>query len=382
MVEWLENSRKQALLLSKKMPFPQEHDSPIEKFYTNMSSLKLDEFETAEAKILVKKPAKNSGIIVSDLQTALEEHGELIRKRLGTLVKPEEHKLSALCAGAAENGVFVYAPAGAQLDEPLVAEISGSEGKALYASRTLIIAEKGSRVRYYEKRKSGEKGASLHLGTVEVFADEGAHVAAYGMHNISGASNDFTIKRAHVGAGAKVDWFNAYFGAQMAASTIDSVFAGEGASGTNFTVFFNSGSQHCDISSNAFHEAPNTSSNMLSRGAVADEATSVYRGLIKIGKEAKNAASYLTANALLLSERARANSIPSLVIDTNEVHSKHGATVGHLDEEQLFYLMSRGLGRKLAEHTLVEGFFEHLLAKLEVQGIKGEMVEEVARRMG
>ncbi|MFA6036231.1 MAG: Fe-S cluster assembly protein SufD [Candidatus Micrarchaeia archaeon] len=381
MAEWFEKSQKQALSLAKKMPFPQEHDSPIEKFYTNMSSLKLDEFEAAEAEVKIGKAAGRK-IIISDLKSALKEHGKLIEKKLGTLVKPEEHKLSALCAGTAGNGVFIYAPAGAQLDEPLLAEIVGSESGALYASRTIIIAEKGSRVRYYEKRKSGEKSASLHLGTVEVFAEEGAQVSAYGMHNISGVSSDFTIKRARIGAGAKVDWFNAHFGARQATSTIDSVFAGEGASGTNLTVFFNSGSQHCDISSNALHEAPNTSSNMLSRGAVTDEATSVYRGLIKIAKEAKNAQSYLTANALLLSERARANSIPSLVIDTNEVHSKHGATVGHLDEEQLFYLMSRGLGKKLAEHTMVEGFFEHLLAKLEVQGIKGEMVEEVARRMG
>jgi Fe-S cluster assembly protein SufD len=331
--------------------------------------------------------AKAAGAIFMNLRDAIEKHGNIVNGKLGTLVKHDEHKLAALCAAAFDGGVFLYVPKGVKVKAPFVAEIAGNGSSALFASRTLVIAEDDSKFTYYEKRTSNESNEnataqSLHLATSEVFLGTGAHVEFVGMHALSPNSHEFTIKRAQTGKASDIGLFNGYFGAKMAYSQVDTMFRGEKSIGRNYVVFSSNGKEHCDVSANAIHEVPDTKSNMLSRGAVSDEATATYRGLINIQRKAHGTGSFLTGSALLLSEKARANSIPSLVIDTNDVQSKHGASVGHLDQEQVFYVMSRGLPRKEAERMLVEGFFEALVGTLAVEEIKAEMTKMIAGRLG
>jgi len=180
---------------------------------------------------------------------------------------------------------------------------------------------------------------------------------------------------------ARFSWNIGCFGGKLSRVRQDTIFRGEGSGSETVGVFFGTSGQHIDITTNAHHTVAGTTNRILAKGVMAGNGTSVYRGMIRIEKAAQKTDSYLANNILLLSEKALANSIPGLKIDANDVKASHGATVGQIDEEQVFYLMARGLPRKEAEMLIVKGFFDPAISKIRDEGMRERYFESVERMM-
>ena len=176
-----------------------------------------------------------------------------------------------------------------------------------------------------------------------------------------------------------ISWVSGCFGGKLNRLVIDTIFSGQGSQANNLGIFLGKGKEHIDFTTNMHHNTENTTNDVLVDGMLRDESSSVYRGLIKIPKEGQKTNSYLANHILKLGEKTLANSIPSLKIDANDVKASHGATVGQIDEEHLFYLMSRGLSRDEAERLIIEGFFEPVIQKIPLEELR-ERIRGMVRR--
>lgn len=224
-------------------------------------------------------------------------------------------------------------------------------------------------------------GSGVTSNFLYVIAGENSRLGVSSISDLADGVRDFSYKRAFLGRNSVVAWNVAQFGSALSRIKIDNHFNGEGSSSRVAGLFGASGSQHMDLTTNAFHNVPNTSSKINVKGALKGSASHVYRGLIKIEKAAKNTSSYLSDHALTLSDNASANSIPSLMIDNNDVQCGHSASVGNVDEEKLLYLMSRGLDKKNAENLVVEGFFSQMIASLASEKMRSEFSRIVKERI-
>ncbi|MBI4015023.1 MAG: Fe-S cluster assembly protein SufD, partial [Candidatus Aenigmarchaeota archaeon] len=245
-------------------------------------------------------------------------------------------------------------------------------------TRSIVILGKGAKAEIVEHISGGSGVTSNFL---YVAAEENSRAGISSISDLSDGARDFSYKRAFLGKNSSVTWNVAQFGSALSRIKVDNHFNGEGSSSRVAGLFGASGSQHMDLTTNAFHNVPNTSCKMDVKGALKGSASHVYRGLIKIEKAAKNTSSYLSDHALALSENASANSIPSLMIDNNDVQCGHSASVGNVDEEKLLYLMSRGLDRKKAENLVVEGFFTPMLAAVTSEKMRSELARIVRERI-
>lgn len=245
------------------------------------------------------------------------------------------------------------------------------------ATRSLIVVKPNSRAKIFEYL---ENSAEFFANNTEIIAEENSEIDYFIFQNFS-ITNNFVLKRAVLERNAKINWHFGYFGGNLSRLKIETILAGEGSSSENYGIFAGNEGQHFDITTLAHHKVPHTSNNILTKGVMKGKSTSVYRGLIKIEKEAQNTDSYLGDHTLLLSEKALANSIPSLKIDANDVRATHGATVGQVDKEQLFYLMSKGIDEKDAEMLLVEGFLEQVIMKIKDKKFKILVENSVKERV-
>lgn len=409
--------RREAWRVFEKLPLEEPPDSPTAGHYTSLRSIGLDHYLPLpgqevggesdlkhSAEILAFFKAQRSsrsgglqlynshrlggeldhsleaeGVVLEDLRGALKRHPELLKRYFMTEAVPVgENKLTALHGALWSNGAFLYLPEGVQASLPLETLSATSGSGAGFFNHTLIVAEKGSRLVFLETQHSPPTEIqSLHTDLVEVFVGEGAKVDFLSLQDWSPKAYHFSIKRAVVGRGGSMRWIFGSFGAKLSVLKVATVLRGEEAYSGNFGVFFGRGEQHLDVTADTFHLAPYTRGESLTKGVVEDSATSVYRGLIKIERAARKTDTFLSGLILLMSKTAKANALPSLEINTNDVKAKHSNSVGQIDEEQLFYLMSRGLERREAERMIVEGFFEPILDKISFEEVAGEF-----RRLG
>ncbi|MFQ5871921.1 MAG: Fe-S cluster assembly protein SufD, partial [Candidatus Geothermarchaeales archaeon] len=410
---WMLERRLHSLEAFHRLPMP--HGKMEEWRYTDISGIDLTQFPPAaspgtdaaepptsrtdfftgvegcpaliqsDAQVLgcrISKDMEEEGVVFTDLGTALQEYPELVREHfMMHLVPHDRDKLMALHGAFWSGGTFVFVPRGVEVRLPLRSLVWSNGLSSGNYHHTLVVAESNSRVTLFEETGSSEGNEqSLHTEVAEVFIDEGAAVRFLALQDLATNSVCFSTRRASVGRDAEMVWLSGTFGSRLCKADVDNVFEGPGGEAENLGLFFGVGDQHLDISSNAIHIAPNTSSDMMTRGALKDTATSVYTGLIKIERSAKQTLSFLSENTLLLSDQARANAKPNLEIHTDDVRASHGATVGRLDQEQLFYLMSRGLPRQTAETLIVQGFFMPVLKKIEDKAIAQRYEQLITER--
>ncbi len=284
------------------------------------------------------------------------------KNKLATL--PEKDKFFYLNLALAEIRV-VHAKAG----EKISLELSNKE--QFY--HTLVIAEPNSIVNVAESVLGNEDYKS---NFVEIFAARDARVNFASLQNTN-ARNYVSGKYASIKEDAKVCWFDASLGANFAKSSVVSYLRGRRAETKNYGLFLGKGEQQFDIYSASIHQGEETKSDILMKGVLKDKAKGLYRGLVKIDEKARGSDGYQKEEVLLLGEEAEANAIPNLEIKNEEVRCTHGASVGSISGEKLFYLMSRGLSREDATKIIVEGFFESLLMKARVIGMKEIIMENL-----
>jgi Fe-S cluster assembly protein SufD len=322
-----------------------------------------------------------SGIEIESAPDGITFEPLIDHPRLGELVDDFE-KFAAHNAAEWKHGLLVQVPKGVVLDEPLYVRIvSSADGSALFW-RMLVIAEPESRFSVIEEYASADAGLEAYSNAVvELFVEQAAKVEYVSVQNLSRDTWHFASHRARVGRDAELDWVAAGFGTKRGKVRIENDLAGEGATSRVTGAYFADGEQHLDYDTFQEHIAPNTTSDFAFKGALRDTASVVWRGMIKVEKNAQRTNAYQENRNLLLSERAHADSIPGLEIEANDVRCTHGATVGQVDRDQLFYLMARGLSRAEAERLIVRGFFTDLLDRIELEPVREALGEALEARI-
>jgi Fe-S cluster assembly protein SufD len=290
--------------------------------------------------------------------------------RLGELVGSDE-KFAAHNAAMWENGLLVHVPKGVALEQPLYVRIVNSvEGGSLFW-RLLVVAEPESSFTVIEEYVSTEPALSGYLNAaVEIFVEQGAKVEYVSVQSTSTETWHFGTHHARVGRDAELDWVAGGFGSKKGKIRIQNDLAGPGATSRVTGAYFADGDQHLDYDTFQEHIAPDTTSDFAFKGALRDTSSAVWRGMIRVEKDAQKTNAYQENRNLLLSKTAHADSIPGLEILANDVRCTHGATLGQVDREQLFYLMARGLSRQEAERLIVRGFFQDVLDRIELEPVR------------
>jgi Fe-S cluster assembly protein SufD len=291
-------------------------------------------------------------------------------ERLGQLVGADE-KFAAHNAAMWEHGLLVVVPKGVVVEQPLYVRIANAvEGGSLFW-RLLVVAEEGASVTLIEEYASASPQLSAYSNAVaELFVEQGAKLEYVSIQNLSSETWHFGTHHAQVGRDAELDWVAGGFGSKKGKIRIQNDLAGPGATSRVTGAYFADGAQHLDYDTFQEHIAPSTTSDFAFKGALRDKARTVWRGMIRVEPDAQKTNAYQENRNLMLSEQAHADSIPGLEILANDVRCTHGATLGQVDREQLFYLMARGLSRAEAERLIVRGFFQDILDRIELEPVR------------
>jgi Fe-S cluster assembly protein SufD len=322
------------------------------------------------------------GVVFTSLEAAVREHPELVQKYLGTAVTDEVGKFAALNSAFWTGGVFIHVPKNVRVEVPLRAyRWIGDAGTAVFG-RTLVVAEAGSQVSVVDELASGDFGrTALHAGAAEIFADEGATVVYTSAQRFGRGVVHLQTDRLVAGRDAKITMLYSTLGADFARVDAQCAMRAPGSHVDVLGIYIGQGDQHFDHETLQDHAAPHASSNLLFKGAIDDEARSVFRGLIRVHPNAQRTDAYQTNRNLVLSAKARADSLPNLEIQADDVRCSHAATVGQLDEEEIFYLLSRGIPKGEAIRLVVFGFFAEVLDQLPLEGVRGELLRAVERKL-
>jgi len=311
------------------------------------------------------------GVILTSLRQAVTDHADLLERLLATEALPAEAgKFQALNAALWTDGVLLYVPRGVRLDLPVRVTRWISEAGAAHFSRTLIVAEEGSQVSYVDEVISDDLAEqTLVSSAVEVFARASAQVQYVSLQRLGRGAFHLSQQRTIAERDSTLDTLNVTLGASVARLDLNARLVGPGSNSDMLGLCFGDGDQHFHHNTSQDHVAPHSNSDLLYKGALDDRARSVFRGIIKVHPGAQRIDAYQTNRNLLLSEHARADSLPNLEIEADDVRCSHGATVGQLDQDSLFYLMSRGLPRPIAERLVVMGFLGEVLSRLPLGGV-------------
>jgi Fe-S cluster assembly protein SufB len=334
----------------------------------------------------LREDLMKKGVIFVDMDTAVREYPDLVKKYFGTVIPPEDNKFAALNSAVWSGGSFVYVPKGVKVDFPLQAYFRINAESVGQFERTLIIAEEGASVHYIEGCTAPVyREDSLHSAVVEIIALPGSHVRYTTVQNWSKNVYNLVTKRAVAYEDAFVEWVDGNLGSKVTMKYPAVYLLGKGAKAEILSIAYAGAGQHQDTGAKVIHAAPYTTSNIVSKSISKDGGRTSYRGLVKVQKGAIGVKSTVRCDALMLDEFSRSDTYPYMEIDEELVSIGHEATVGKISEDQLFYLMSRGLSESEALTLVVLGFIEpfakelpldyaielNKLIKLEMEGAIG-----------
>jgi Fe-S cluster assembly protein SufD len=334
------------------------------------------------AEIDLDESISNQGVIFTDLKTAQEEHPELVARILGDVVKPEEGKFAALAGALSQNGVLLYVPKNVQVEQPLHSVFWGP-GAFAYISHLLVLVDEGASVTYVHESASPteEDTNTMHAGIVEIKVEQAANLKFVELQSWGKHVWNFSHERARVDRDANLDWIFGAIGSRLTKNFTELDLAGQGSAGRMSGFYFTDGKQHLDHDTQQNHFAPNTTSDLLFKGALKGKSRSVWQGMIYVAPGAQKTDGYQANRNLVLDDQARADSIPGLEIMADDVRCTHGATIGKLEEEPLFYLKSRGIPQKEAERLVVEGFFDPIMQRIPFEGVRERFQAAILEKM-
>ncbi len=336
------------------------------------------------AQIDLDEKISRQGVIFTDLKTAEQKYPDLLAKMAGKTVNPEEGKFASLAAVFAQNGVVLYVPKGVHVEAPLHSVLWGPGADLAHISHLLVLVDDGASVTYVHESASpgAVQNNSLHAGLVEIQVMKGANLRFVELQSWGKNVWNFSHERIRVEQDGNLDWIFGAVGSRLTKNFSELDLVGQGAVGRMSGFYFTDGSQHLDHDTQQNHLAPNTTSDLLFKGALKGKSRSVWQGMIYVGPGAQKADGYQANRNLVLSEDARADSIPGLEILTDDVRCTHGATVGNLEQEPLFYLKSRGIPQKDAERLVVEGFFDPIMQRIPFEGVRERFLQAILDKMG
>ena len=326
---------------------------------------------------------ERQGVIVCALDRALRQHAALVEPWLGALLTADYDRWTAIGEAVRNGGAFVYVPDGVEAAIPVRLVHWLDRGGQLAAPRSVIVLGRGARATVIEEQLSDTvEGASLFAGGTEVFVGDEARLV-YGSlqewgRNVVTVSNT----RARVGRDAELQWIQTMLGGRITKTNAYFDLDGPGAQAFVHGFIFGDQRQHFHLHTLQRHLTDHATSDLLIKSCLKDRARSVYQGLIQVSERAQRTDAYQANRNLLLSDQARADSIPGLEILANDVRCTHGATIGHVDPEQMYYLEARGLPENEAKRLIVEGFFAPVLDRIPLEAVREQLRAEIERKIG
>ncbi len=316
----------------------------------------------------LKEDLERQGVLFLSPDQALQEHPDLLREYFGTIIPPEDNKFAALNTAVWSGGSFVYVPPGVVVDVPLQAYFRINSENMGQFERTLIIVDEGAQVHYVEGCTAPTYSSeSLHSAVVEIICKPGSRVRYTTIQNWADNVYNLVTKRAVAHKEATMEWVDGNLGSKLTMKYPSVYMLGEGAHAEILSIAFAGTGQHQDAGGKVVHGAPHTSSIITSKSISKDGGRSSYRGLVKVANGAKGARSKVVCDALILDKDSRSDTYPVMEIDESDVSIAHEASVSRIQEEQLFYLMSRGLSETEASTMIVNGFIEPLVKELPME---------------
>jgi Fe-S cluster assembly protein SufB len=316
----------------------------------------------------IQEHLAEQGVIFMSIEDGLKEHPDLFKEYFSTVIPVEDNKFSALNSAVWSGGSFVYIPPGVKIEMPLQAYFRVNQPDQGQFERTLIIADEGSEAHYVEGCTAPVYTSdSFHSGVIEIIVKKNARFRYSTIQNWSNNMYNLVTQRAMVDEGATMEWVDANLGSKVTMKYPSCYLLGEGAHGEILSLAFASGHQHQDTGGKIIHFAPNTSSKITSKSISKSGGRASYRGLLKVHEAAENSRSNVVCDALLLDDESRSDTYPYIEIDAQDVSVGHEASVSKVGEEQLFYLMSRGMSEEEAASMVVSGFIEPLVKELPME---------------
>ena len=327
-------------------------------------------------------PKLPAGVIFEPLSQAAQHHRNLVEPLLFSALHADRDRFAALHAAFFTGGNFLYVPDGVVIEEPILRQHFSHEGGTTVLPHTVIVAGRNSRFYYLDEYIGEEDGAGYRSGSAEIFVGEGADVGYVSIQKWGRDAVHLADQRARIERDARLRLFNVTLGGRFSKTRVEASLVGPGSSAELKGIYFASGKQFFDFHTLQDHQVGNTTSDLLFKGALQDTAHAVYAGLIRIEKGAARSDAYQANRNLVLSEHAKATSIPMLEIDNNDVRCTHGATVGPVDPMSMFYLQSRGIPEAMAKRMIVQGFFGEVLERIPFEQARTLVETELESRLG
>jgi len=316
----------------------------------------------------LKKEWEDKGVIFDSIEEGLKNHPELFRKYFGTVIPSQDNKFAAMNSAVWSGGSFVYIPKGVELDTPLQAYFRVNQERMGQFERTLIIADEGSHAHYIEGCTAPVYSTeSFHSGVIEIVVHKDARFRYTTIQNWSNNMYNLVTQRALVHQNASMEWLDGNLGSKLTMKYPSCYLIGEGAHGEILSIAYAGNGQHHDTGGKVVHAAPRTTSSIVSKSISRGTGRSSYRGLCKVYEGATHAKSNVECDALLLNETSRTDTYPYIEIEERDANVGHEATVSKVGEEQLFYLMSRGMSEEEAMALIVRGFIEPIAKELPME---------------
>jgi Fe-S cluster assembly protein SufD len=321
---------------------------------------------------------QQQGVWFGDLDRAAAERPELVEPYLHSLVSTDRSKFTALHGAFRSGGTLLYVPKDLRVELPIQTLTYLDAERGAIFPHTLLIADRGSEVTFIDRYVSPALERALSDAVVEIVAQDGARVRYVGLQDYGTGVSHLSVQKAQVGRDAEVRSLSVAFGASVARAEADTVLLGDGGSSEMLGVYFGDGEQHIDHRSVQDHVGSRTSSDLLYKGALRDRSNAIYTGTVILEHGAHGCDAYQTNRNILLSETAKAMSVPNLEILTNDpTRCGHAASVGPVSDDELFYLMSRGIPHDEAERLIVFGFFSEVLDRVDIPEIRDSLVATI-----
>ncbi|WP_248515327.1 Fe-S cluster assembly protein SufD [Salinarchaeum laminariae] len=378
--EWLLETRLEALDALEELDMPDVIRTPG-RTWTNLYDLDYESFVDPLNAAEEKDQEGPDEIEVLSIAEAVEQLPDVLEEHFGSVVDPQENYLTALSTALFSTGTVIYVPE--EVDAEDVAIRTRMNSSSLF-NYTLVVTEKSSSVTILERQSTGDadvEGERYYSGIVEVAAGENSHVQYGALQNLDDDTYNYTLKRADAGTYSTVSFIDGNLGSRLTKTEVSTELNGDGAETKIVGAFFGRDDQHFDLDSKVWHRAEHTTADLVMRGVVDDVARSVYEGVQDVGSMAWDTNSYQRENTLMLSDESEADASPKLIINNHDTEASHSATVGQVDQEDLFYMTSRGVDPKAARDMLVEGFFVPVLEEVEVEELRNDIQELISKRL-
>ncbi len=405
---WLSELRLRALELAQQLPMPKPDKTKIDKWnlteFNHVSTAEESADLPEQVKALigdeeagnllvirngnvahssVTEELASQGVIFTDFVTAAQKHGDLLQKYfMKEAVSIDENRLTAIHAALVTNGAFIYVPKNVELKTPLQAIYFHDDEQTGLVNHVIIAAEDNSSVTYVENYLStNENSESVANIVSEVFAGSGAKVVYGAVDNLAKGMTSYISRRGRAGRDARIEWALGQLNDGNTVSDNTTHLVGDGSFTDTKTVNIGRGDQKQNFVAQIFHYGKSSEGYILTHGVMKDSASSIFNGITKIEHGATKSNGEQTERVLMLSEKARGDANPILLIDEDDVTAGHAASVGRIDPIQLFYLMSRGISKAEAERLIIHGFLGPVVNEMPLESVKKRLVEVIERKV-